>query len=207
MHSFLKCQLCSRHWISCWEYSAWNTTQTLGFTVQLSEVLLDVAETESGVQPSGLIILGQGFGKPSRARGVWLAHAVRTRGNETTGRIPTSSLKTSKTLQSITTPISNLEVPSCALTGPRTPMHGYLGSNPGGGLRPSLVRRVKQLCVGVTEDRVEGGELSSVHNVCTSLCSVVDTSLPLPDTHLSHLSGQPSCLSVRCNELAFGFTP
>ena len=85
---------------------------------------------------------------------------------------------------------------------------GHQGRSPGGGLGPSLVQRVKQLCVECDpDDRVEGGELSPVHSALISLCSVVDTSLSLPDTHLSHLTGQPSCQSVRCSELAFGFTP
>lgn len=36
----------------------------------------------------------------------------------------------------------------------------------GGGLRPSLLQRVKQLRVGCdSEDRVEGGELSLVYSV------------------------------------------
>lgn len=70
------------------------------------------------------------------------------------------------------------------------------------------LRMVKQLCVGCdSEDWVEVGELSPVRSALTSLCSVVDTSLPLPDTHLSHLPRQPSCQSVRYNELAFVFTP
>lgn len=87
-------------------------------------------------------------------------------------------------------------------------VEGHQGRSPGEALGPSLVQRVKQLYVGYDfQDRVGCGELSLVHRVLASLCSAVDTSLPLPDTHLSHLPGRLSCQSVRCNNLTFGFTP
>lgn len=186
-------------------------TQTLELTIQLSEDLLDVAEVESDVQASGRIIFGWGFRKQNRAKGVRLAWSVIKRRNNTTGRSLTSFLKTSKTLQPIATATPALRLASCA-SGQLSVwvtelccMNIFEGHqrSPGGGLGPSLVQRVEGLCVD-SKGRAEGGELSLVYSALTSLCSVVDTSLPLPDTHLVHA---PSYQSIRCNELAFGFTP
>lgn len=69
----------------------------------------------------------------------------------------------------------------------------------GGDLGPSLVQKLSSCVRCHSENRVKGGELHAL----TSLCSVVDTFLLLPDTHLSHLPGQ----SVRCNEFVLASHP
>lgn len=173
---------------------------------------MDVAEIESDVQASGCIIFGWGFRKQDIAKvSGWLGQVIKRR-NKTTGRSPTSFLKTSKTLQSVATAMPVLRPASCAtrqLSVWVTELccmdisEGHQRRSPRGGLGPSLVQKVKGLC-GDSKGRAESGELSPVHSALTSLCSVVDTSLPLPDTHLAHV---PSCQSIRCNELALASHP